>query len=44
MADAKKEGISEGRMKERNDMIEALRASGASEELIRLTLEKMDSK
>ena len=41
LADAKKEGISEGRMKERNAMIEALRASGVSEELIQLTLKNM---
>lgn len=31
LADAKKEGISEGRMKERNAMIEVLQANGVSE-------------
>lgn len=42
-ASALADAENKGRMKERNDMIEALRASGASEDLIKLTLEKMNS-
>lgn len=40
-ASALADAESEGRMKERNAMIEALQANGVSEELIQLTLENM---
>lgn len=40
--DFKKEGIAEGRLENQNEMIAALKANGASEQLIQATLKTME--